>query len=284
MSVKFFSGIFLLLFTWSCKKEPFKWTSEYDISVMSFNIRYDTEEDGVHKWSNRKEAIIKMWQATSPSIVGIQEGLQHQVDFLDKNLPAYEYVGVGRDDGHNAGEYAAIYYRSDDFQLLESNTFWLSETPDVPSRGWDANNIRIATWAHFKDLQHDRTFYVFNTHFDHKGAKARLESAKLLVEKAKEIVPDDNIPVFLIGDFNAWISNDLFEPINNEYLDARRFAAHTDHKKSFNLWGKWYANWSVDYIFYKHAEALAFRTVIENYDVPYISDHYPVITHFNYFQ
>lgn len=267
----------------SCQKEVFQWTSAYDVSVMSFNVRFDTEEDGDNKWSNRKEAILNMWNATRPSIVGIQEGLQHQVEFLDDNLPEYEYVGVGRDDGQSSGEYAAIYYLAEDFELLASNTFWLSETPDSPSLGWDANNIRIATWAHLKDRDHNRSIFVFNTHFDHKGAVAREESAKLLVEKVKEIVPD-NVPVFITGDFNAWISNNLFEPITSRYLDARRFADYTDNEKSFNLWGKWYANWDVDYIFYQNAKALAFRTVKEDFGVPYVSDHYPIITHFNYNQ
>lgn len=265
----------------SCNKKTFIWTSEYDLSVMSFNIRYDEPADGNNQWSNRKEAVLKMWTETNPSIVGIQEGLQHQVEFLNNNLSEYDFIGVGRDDGQTSGEYAAIYYKVDDFELIESNTFWLSETPEVPSLGWDANNIRITTWAHFKDIKQDKSIFVFNTHFDHKGKTARKESAKLLVQKIHEIASDE-AQIFVIGDFNAWISNKLFKPITEEYFDARRFADYTDNEKSFNLWGKWYANWSVDYIFYKNAHALAFRTVIKDYGVPYISDHYPLITHFNY--
>ncbi len=281
MRVKIATLLILFSFFSACEKEPFKWTSDYDISVMSFNIRYDEPADGENQWSNRKEACLKMWRETTPSIVGIQEGLQHQVEFLDDNLPNYDFIGVGRDDGQTSGEYAAIYYNVDDFELIESNTFWLSETPNVPSIGWDANNTRITTWAHFRDINHDKSIYVFNTHFDHKGKTARTESAKLLVQKIKEIASAD-APIFVIGDFNAWISHDLFKPITEEYFDARRFADYTDNEKSFNLWGKWYADWSVDYIFYKNADALAFRTVIEDYGVPYISDHYPLITHFNY--
>lgn len=269
------------LFNSCSKKTPFRWTADYDVSVMSFNIRYDTEEDGENRWANRKEACLNLFKETNPSIVGIQEGLHHQVNFLDDNLPQYDFVGVGRDDGHSSGEYAAIYYLAEDFELLESNTFWLSETPDVPSLGWDANNIRIVTWAHLRDIEHDKSIFVFNTHFDHKGKTARKESAKLMVQKIKEIA-EENAPIFITGDFNAWISNSLLDPITSEYFSARRFANYTDNKKSFNLWGKWYANWNVDYIFYENADALAFRTVTEDYGVPYISDHYPLITHFNY--
>jgi endonuclease/exonuclease/phosphatase family metal-dependent hydrolase len=281
MKLKLILSIIISASFFSCNKEAFKWTSDYDISIMSFNIRYDEAADGDNQWSNRKEACLKMWRTTQPSIVGIQEGLHHQVNFLKDNLPDYDYVGVGRDDGQTAGEHAAIYYLSNDYELLESNTFWLSETPDIPSIGWDANNYRIVTWAHFKDRKHNQSIYVFNAHFDHKGKVARKESAKLLLEKIKEIAIND-APIFIIGDFNAWISNSLFKPITKEYYDARRFANFTDNKKSFNLWGKWYANWSVDYIFYKNMDALSFRTVVEDYGVPYISDHYPLITHFNY--
>lgn len=277
-----FSIMFLCTLLIGCsKEEPYKWDADYDISVMSFNLRYDTEEDGDNQWSNRKEACIKLLTETAPSVFGIQEGLYNQVTYLDDNLPQYSYIGVGRDDGHSSGEYAAIYYLKDDYELLESNTFWLSETPDFPSLGWDANNIRIVTWAHLKDVEKGISFYVFNTHFDHKGKTARTESAKLLVKKIDEIASADD-PVFITGDFNAWISNPLFEPITNEYFDARRFADNSDNIKSFNLWGKWYAIWSVDYIFYKNADALAFRTVAEDYGVPFVSDHYPLITHFNF--
>ncbi len=281
--MKFKLIVFLIAtsFFLSCNKKTFIWTSDYDVSVMSFNIRYDEPADGVNKWSNRKEAVLKMWKEINPSIVGIQEGLNHQVIFLDDSLSQYDFVGVGRDNGQTSGEYAAIYYKKNDFELLESNTFWLSETPEVPSLGWDANNTRITTWAHFKDLNHGKSIYVFNTHFDHKGKTARKEAAKLLVQKIKEIATDD-APIFVIGDFNARIRNKIFKPIKNEYFSARKFAEKTDKRNSFNLWGKWYAKWSVDYIFYKNAHALAFRTVTKNYGVPYISDHYPLITHFNY--
>jgi len=255
------------------------WEGQYDISIMSFNIRYDTEEDGENKWDNRKHACLDMLTENSPSIFGIQEGLHNQVRFLDDSLPAYNYVGVGRDDGHSAGEYSAIYYLSERFDLIETGNFWLSETPDVPSLGWDANNIRIVTWVHLEDVFAGKSLFVFNTHFDHKGKTAREESAILLVDRIQEIAGND-LPVFITGDFNALIGNSILEPIIEEFLSARRFAERSDNNNSFNAWGRGYLNRNIDYIFYRNSKALSFKTVTKDYGVPYISDHYPIISHF----
>ena len=280
------SSFFLLslicILSAGCNKAiPEMWTADYNLSVMSFNLRYDTEEDGSNRWSNRKEACLAMWRAHQPSVVGVQEGLYHQVHYLNDSLSDYAFVGVGRDDGYSAGEYAAIFYLKEQFELIETNSFWLSETPDFPSLGWDANNIRIATWVQLKDIETQTSIFVFNTHFDHKGKTARTESAKLLVQKIEEIA-DEGAPVFITGDFNAWISNAIFEPITDKYFSARRFASRTDNHKSFNAWGKWYVDWNLDYIFYQNANALSFQTIIDDYGVPFISDHYPIITHFDY--
>lgn len=273
--------LFYLVLLVSCSKKTYVWTDPYDLSVMSFNVRFDNPDDGEHQWSNRKEACVKMLEETKPSVVGIQEGLAHQVEYLDEQLPKYNYVGVGRDDGYQSGEFAAIYYLDEQFELVNSGNFWLSETPEYPSLGWDANNIRITTWVELKDRSKEETIFVFNAHFDHKGKVAREESAKLVISKISEIAGDD-ATVYLIGDLNAWLTNPMFDTITEKFYDARRFARYSDNHKSFNLWGKWYANWTVDYIFYRNCEPLAFRTVIEDYGVPYISDHYPLISHFNY--
>lgn len=272
----------VLVVALSCSSSPFVWDDAYDLSVMSFNIRYDTSEDGDNQWSNRKEACVSAILANQTSIVGVQEALSHQVDYLDDQMPDYDYVGVGRDDGATSGEYCAIFYHTALFELMDSGTFWLSETPDVPSRGWDANNTRITTWAELRDRRNDKVIYVFNTHFDHVGVVAREESAKLLMQRINDIAPSD-APVFITGDFNALIRGHIFEPIQKECYSARRYAKYTDGIKSFNFFGKWYLSRNIDFIFYKNAEALAFRTIAEEYnDVPFISDHYPIITQFNY--
>lgn len=272
--------MFLVIILGCEKKELSDWDGEFDISIMSFNIKFDTEEDGYNRWDNRKEACLEMLKDKKPLIFGVQEALHHQVRFLDSNLPDYSYVGVGRDDGHSSGEYSAIYYSNQRFELIKNGNFWLSETPDFPSLGWDANNIRIVSWAHLNDLELKKQIFVFNTHFDHLGKKARRESAKLLVSKVEEIVSGE-VPVFLTGDFNALIGNSIMEPIIESYFSARRFAEQTDDNKSYNAWGKWYLNRNIDYIFFRNSKALSFKTIIDGYGVPYLSDHYPIIGHFN---
>jgi endonuclease/exonuclease/phosphatase family metal-dependent hydrolase len=246
---------------------------------MSFNLRFDTSEDGENQWSNRKLACVKMLQETKPSIFGIQEGLNHQVTYLDENFSDYDYVGVGRDDGYTSGEYSAIFYQKSKFDLVDDGNFWLSQTPDYPSLGWDANNIRIVTWAQLKYKEKDKTIFVFNTHFDHLGKTAQKESAKLLLSKINEIAGDEH-PTFITGDFNVLIGNSALKPIIKKYYSARRFADRSDNNKSFNAWGRWYLDRNIDYIFYKNIYSLSFKTVNDDYGVPYISDHYPIISHF----
>ena len=282
--MKMYSIILFLVSTllFSCNKtEPFIWDEKYDISIMSFNIRYDTPDDGEHQWSNRKEACVQMLEEIKPAVFGIQEGLQHQVNYLDEELVGYDYIGVGRDDGHFRGEYAAIFYLKDRFEVIKNGNFWLSETPDTPSLGWDANNIRIVSWVQLKDHDHGKEIFIFNTHFDHKGAEARKESAKLLIDRINYLTGED-APVFVTGDFNALLGNDILDPILREMKEAQSNSENTNDGKSFNGWGKLFHQRNIDFIFYKEAEALAFRTVIKDYGVPFISDHYPIIAYFEY--
>ncbi|MCL3781358.1 endonuclease/exonuclease/phosphatase family protein [Prolixibacteraceae bacterium JC049] len=283
MKLKWMTSILLVCWAiYGCsKEEPVKWQSEYDISVMSFNLRYDTDEDGENRWSNRKEACVEMLKETNPAVFGIQEGLHHQIEYLKEKLPKYKYAGVARDDGHSSGEYNAVFYSTEQFELLESNTFWLSETPNEPSLGWDGACRRIVTWVKLKDKKKNKTLLVFNTHFDHEGKKARKEAGILLEKKIREIA-NESAPIFITGDFNALIRNKILQPLVNEYYSARRYAPKTDNTKSFNFYGRWYLSRNIDFIFYKNAEALSFRTVSESYGVPYISDHYPIISHYNY--
>ncbi len=276
---RFFIITLFLSTLFGCKiGELPSWENEFTFSIMSFNLRFDTVEDGENQWDNRKEACLDLLRDKAPNIFGIQEGLHSQVTFLEDNLTDYDYVGVGRDDGHSAGEYSAIYYQRLRFELLEAGNFWLSETPDEPSLGWDANNIRIVSWAALKDREFNENVYVFNTHFDHKGKTAREESAKLIVEKMAEIVPS-GAKVFLIGDFNVLSGNSALKPILEQYEDAREYSAK-NQSKSYNGWGRWYLNRDIDYVFYRNAEAMSFQTVAEDYGVPFISDHYPIIGYF----
>ena len=282
MKIKLLILASLFIVILACNNDSIVWDDEYDISVMSFNLRYDTDEDGDNKWRNRKEACLEMIKETSPSVFGIQEGLENQVTYLDDNLSDYKYVGVGRDDGEYFGEYCAVFYSTQKFELLDSDTFWLSESPEIPSHGWDAVCKRIVTWVKLKDQNNGQVVYVFNTHFDHEGKEAREQSAKLLVAKIAEIV-SDNVPVFITGDFNALKNNPILNPIfEHNFLDSRQEAKVSDNIKSFNFFGKWLLNSNIDFIFFKNADVLAFRTINKDYKVPFISDHYPIISYFNY--
>jgi endonuclease/exonuclease/phosphatase family metal-dependent hydrolase len=158
--------------------------SSIALRAMSFNIRYDEPRDGVNAWSNRKTKVGDVIRFHKADLVGVQEALLSQLRDLERMLPDFEWCGVGRTDGKESGEYSAILYRKARFQLLECKTFWLSETPDKPgSMGWDAAYPRIVTWARFRDHGSGRTFFHFNTHFDHRGQKARVESAALILTK-----------------------------------------------------------------------------------------------------
>ncbi len=176
------------------------------LRAMTFNIRYDNPRDGENVWPNRKEKVASVVQLYQADIVGMQEALRQQIDQLAKLLPAYDWIGVGRQDGKDAGEFTPIFYRRDRLKLVEQNTFWLSETPDKPgSRSWDAALPRIVTWAKLRLANAEegspRDFYVFNTHFDHIGLVARLESAKLIRAKVAEIAKE--APCLVLGDLNC---------------------------------------------------------------------------------
>lgn len=171
------------------------------LNVMTYNIRYATESDGVNAWSKRKDRVFKLLEKYNPDIIGIQEALLHQLDDITKALPQYTYVGVGREDGKEAGEFSALLYKKEKYQAIEYNTFWLSEQPDqAGSKSWDAALTRVATWARLKEVESGKTFFVLNTHFDHVGQDARLKSATLIKDKLEALA--NGLPVIVTGDFN----------------------------------------------------------------------------------
>jgi endonuclease/exonuclease/phosphatase family metal-dependent hydrolase len=189
----------ILILTTSFAAEP---TPE--IRVMSYNIRYGTARDGVNHWSKRKDFLVDTIKKYDPDLLGTQETLADQRDYLAKALPGYGLLAAGRDDGKEKGEMAALYWREARFEKTDGGHFWLSETPDkVGSRGWDAALPRIVTWVKLKDRKAPdaKPLLYLNTHFDHKGVKARLESAKLIREKMAKL--GEGCDVILTGDFNA---------------------------------------------------------------------------------
>lgn len=173
-----------------------------ELKVMTFNIRYDNPDDGINQWSNRLPVIKSYFSADNkPDIIGMQEVLHNQLIDLQNILQGYEYIGKGRDDGKTKGEYCPVFFQKEKFRLLDDGQFWLSETPEIPgSKNWDAAITRIVTWGKFEDKSSNKVFYLFNTHFDHKGIVAKQMSTDLMSEKIKAIAGDN--PVIVTGDFN----------------------------------------------------------------------------------
>lgn len=175
-----------------------------DLRAMSFNIRYGTAQDGENHWDNRKEFVVETVRAFAPDLLGTQETLGFQRDYLAQQLAGYEYLGVGRDDGGDRGEMMALYYRTDRFEKLDGGHFWLSETPEVVgSKSWDSSLPRMVTWVKLR--QRDRAgakpILFFNTHYDHRGETARIESSQLLRRQIGTI--GEGCDVIVTGDFNA---------------------------------------------------------------------------------
>lgn len=180
------------------------------LRVMTFNIRYGTAQDGNDSWQNRRPLAIRTIRDYDPALLGLQEALRFQLDEIEAALPQFAEVGVGRDDGLQAGEYSAILYDRRRLDLLDSGTFWLSDTPEVPgSKSWGNNITRIVTWARFRDRSIGRTFYHYNTHWDHESQPARERSATLTLDRiVARGAPGD--PVLLTADFNSGEDNPAF--------------------------------------------------------------------------
>lgn len=173
-----------------------------ELNVMTFNIRLNVYSDSANSWPFREKNLAAQILFHEVHLLGVQEALHGQMMNLQDRLKQYRYIGVGRDDGKEKGEYSAIFYDTTRLQALQSSTFWLSETPAVPgSKSWDAAITRIVTWGQFRDRKTRQVFFAFNTHFDHIGQVARRESARLLLRKIKEIA--GAAPVVLTGDFNS---------------------------------------------------------------------------------
>jgi len=268
--VKTLSLIIVSIIAVSCSK-----TEQF--TLISYNIRNSGANDGINNWENRKDLTINMINQEKPDLICMQEVLNNQLEFIYDELPNYDFIGVGRDDSVKKGEAMAIFYRNDKYELLENDNFWLSETPNMVSRGWDGVCRRMVTWGHFKNLNSGKTFFCFNTHLDHKGVVAREEAVKLIVKKINEITNDSDEPVFLTGDFNATIDNPIFTPIINSMKQARNDASISDNKFTYNNYGLGTENPSViDHIFYLNAVSISFTTLDGSYGDGYISDHFPV--------
>lgn len=270
----------LLLFSLSlvsCAQEVMR------MDVMSFNIRYDNPEDGKQNWHQRKENVVQMINFYDLDMIGMQEVLIGQLNYLKSNLPQYKALGVGRDDGKEKGEFSPIFYRKDRFEPLKNGTFWLSETPNKISKGWDADLERIATWAVFRDKATGEEFIFMNTHFDHKGDIARVESAKLLKQKSIELA--GNLPLILTGDFNLVPESEGITTLTtpdgeNTLLNASTLATFT-YGPDWTTCGfdnrPFEVRKTIDYIFLKGINKVPkYAVFAEMKEDLFLSDHCPV--------
>ena len=258
--------------------------SAQSLNVMTFNIRLNTPSDNEDAWPYRRNYVANQVLFHDVQILGVQEALHDQMVDLSERLTAFKYVGVGRDDGKAAGEYSAIFYDTTRLILLETQTFWLSEQPDSPgSKSWDAAITRIVTWAKFNDMKTGKQFFVFNTHFDHIGKKARAESAKIIIQKVKEIAGNEH--VIVTGDFNSSPLEDPYKLIidanNQDRLTDTKSICITPHygpTGTFNGFKQKEASIQpIDYIFIKNkARVLKHATLSQSWQGHFSSDHFPV--------
>lgn len=252
-----------------------------NLKIMTYNIRLDVASDGENAWPNRKDYFTSQIQFYSPDIFGVQEATPNQVIDIALALPNYNKFGIGREE-KGTGEACTIYYKKDRFQVQESNTFWLSETPDMVSRGWDAACNRVCTYALFKDLKTKKTFWVFNLHLDHMGEVARVKGVELVLSKIAAL-NTKKYPAFLMGDFNS-------EPDTKQIIEIKKVMDDTkdvsiekpfgpsgtfndfEHNKPVTL--------LIDYIFISKNSGIKIQkhaVLSDSKDLKYPSDHLPVL-------
>ena len=261
-----------------------------DLQVMTFNIRLNVASDSLNAWPYRRDNLASQVLFHDVELLGVQEALHNQMVDLKERLPQFRYVGVGRDDGKEKGEYSAIFYDTTRLQALQSGTFWLSLTPEVPgSKSWDAAITRIVTWARFRDKKKGKIFYAFNTHFDHLGKEARRESAKLLLQKVAAI--SGKTPAIITGDFNATPADEPIRVVTDKtnplhLTDAKELSATPHYGPTGTFTGfaaKERDDQPIDYIFLKGPwKVQKHATLSQSWGGRFASDHFSVLATLRY--
>lgn len=284
----------LALVFFSCGKEdyhykgvpkPYEYGSDEEVEpdpaglkLMSFNIRYKNSGDkGVQNWDARGPAVIAMLEEEKPVLMGVQECLSDQKNYILKKCSRYGAIGVGRDDGKNSGEMMLIFYDKNAVSIVDWGTFWLSETPDVPSKSWDSACKRSATWARIRINATGKELFYTNTHLDHVYDYTRSEQMKVLEVMMKEL-NTAGLPMALTADFNTDQNSSIFNGISEFMYNARKSSPMTDSKGTYNAFGSRTGS-IIDNIFYSKTglKSLRYRTVTTAFaGISYISDHYPI--------
>jgi endonuclease/exonuclease/phosphatase family metal-dependent hydrolase len=250
------------------------------ITIGTFNIRYDNPRDSGNLWVDRAPIVSNLIRFHDFDVLGTQEGLPNQVNDIAAALPEYARYGKGRDDGQDAGEHSAIFYKKDRFALLKSGDFWLSETPDKPGKGWDATCCnRICSWVYLEDKKTKKRFYTFNVHFDHQGVVARRESSKLILAKIKEIAGQS--PVLFTGDLNGGRDSEWYQTLATSGLLTDVFTKVKfpyANNSSMNGFRTPRGRTVIDHIFMtKHFIPSRWGILTDTYFGKYPSDHFPVL-------
>ena len=246
-------------------------------NIMSFNIRYDNEYDKENSWQDRKEDVVNLIIKHQASIIGIQEALINQLMYIDSSLTSYTYIGVGREDGKEKGEFSPIFYDSTIYKVITNSTFWLSETPGSISVGWDAALERICSYGLLENRETKERFWVFNTHFDHIGKKARVKSARLILDKIEKL-NEDEVPVILMGDLNSTPKEKPIRMLKEVLNDASELAIKSHGELTFNGFredGDWKR---IDYLFVKNISIESYQVIEDRRsNDQFISDHFPIL-------
>jgi endonuclease/exonuclease/phosphatase family metal-dependent hydrolase len=253
--------------------------SAQSMKIATYNLRYANTTDIGNLWTERKSAVVALIQYHQFELFGVQEAVKLQLEDLKTAMPAFDYYGVGRDDGQSAGEHSSIFYKKERFELMDKGDFWLSQTPDKPGFGWDSKFNRICSWVKLKDKKSKKIFFVFNAHYDHQGMVARVESSKLVLEKIKSIAGDQ--PVVFMGDLNggretAWyLSLAQSGMISDSYSLT---AVPYQLSGSFNGFNTATVGKDViDHVFIsKQFKSLRWAVLTDTYFGKYPSDHFPV--------
>lgn len=245
--------------------------------VMSFNVLCWGPDD--NSIDVRKERVVKIIKDYAPDTFGLQEAHIEWMDYVSENLPEYDYVGVGRDDGKKKGEFSPVFYLKDKFEVVDKGNFWLSETPEKPGKGWDAKCVRVCSFAILKDKETGKTFTHFNTHLDHIGVTAQIEGAKLIAERG---VAYPEYPAFFTGDFNVMPGSEPYNTvIASGFEDARTIAEDSDDMYTFNAFDTKKEDSAyheiIDYVFVKDCKVKNFKVIPDKVNGCFASDHFPVI-------
>jgi endonuclease/exonuclease/phosphatase family metal-dependent hydrolase len=257
--------------------------AQQEVKVMSFNIRLDVASDGENRWDARKEKVAALINYYEADFIGGQEVQHHQLQFIKSKLKGYDHIGVGRDDGKEAGEYSCIFYNSKKYKVVEQSTFWLSQRPDTVGMGWDAVCNRVCSYGLFQSVKTKKMVWVFNTHFDHKGATARIESAKLITNKIKALQAKQNVPVIITGDFNSAPTDEPAKYMAAAFTNCRTSSEQPAYGPA-DTWNGFQFDKKpegcIDYIFIegnKNLTVKKFATITDSFDKKYPSDHFPIL-------